>query len=221
MSAKTQAWACRYIERGFAPVPVPARSKNPNRPGWQLERHALEDVPRVWRNGQGVGLLTGEPSGWLVDVDLDVAEAVAVAGRFLEPTLTSGRGEVLELHWWYRAEGARNREYRDTDGKKKLVELRANGRHTLVAPSVHPGGDVYAWNAAAGIEIAMAAAVELEIAVNKVATAALIARHLPEHRSLGGGGRHDFALALVGYMLRVGRLDREIVFRSAPGCLGC
>lgn len=47
MSAATQDAARRYIERGFAPIPVPASSKNPNRPGWEGERHTLEDVPRA------------------------------------------------------------------------------------------------------------------------------------------------------------------------------
>ncbi len=91
MSAATQDAARRYIGRGWAPIPVPANSKNPSRLDWESERWALEDVPQVWNNGQNIGLLTGEPSGGLVDVDLDCPEAVAQAGRFLPPTLTSGR----------------------------------------------------------------------------------------------------------------------------------
>jgi len=42
VSAKTQAYARRYIELGFAPIPVPAGLKNPNRGGWESERHTLE-----------------------------------------------------------------------------------------------------------------------------------------------------------------------------------
>jgi hypothetical protein len=209
MSAKTQAYARRYIELGFAPIPVPAGSKNPNRHGWESERHTLEDVPRCWNNGQNVGLLTGAPSKWLVDVDLDIPEAVAVAGRFLEPTRTSGHGQSLDSHWWYYAREAETKEYRDTAGKKKVIEFRAGGRQTLVAPSVHPDGNEYAWNTELEIE-AMSAA-DLEHDVNKLATAALIARHLPQHRKLGGGGRHDYALALAGFMLRDNRLDQKTV----------
>jgi hypothetical protein len=145
----------------------------------------------------------------LVDVDLDVPEAVSIAGRFLEPTRTSGHGEQLDLHWWYLAEAARTRDYLDTDGRKKLIELRANGRQTLVAPSLHPDGNEYAWNLA--LELVTVEARELEQAVNKLATATLIACHLPEHRRFGGGGRHDFALALAGYMLRNNRLNRQTV----------
>ena len=190
MTAKTRACARRYIEHGFAPIPVPVGSKNPNRLGWESEQHTLEDVPRCWTNGQNVGLLTGAPSKWLVDVDLDVLEAVAVAGRFLEPTRTSGHGQALNSHWWYHARDAETKEYRDTDGKKKFTI-----------------------NAIA-LEIEKMPAAELEHDVNKLATAALIARHLPEHRKLGGGGRHDYALALAGFMLRDSRLDQKTVLTT-------
>jgi hypothetical protein len=78
-----------------------------------------------------------------------------------------------------------------------------------VAPSLHPDGDEYAWHPV--LELVTVEARELEQAVNKLATATLIARHLPEHRRHGGGGRHDYALALAGYMLRDNRLDRETV----------
>lgn len=205
----TQVWARRYIERGLSPIPVPPRSKNPNREGWQHERHGLEEVDRVWSNGQGIGLLCGAPSRWLVDVDLDVPEAVFLAGRFLSPTRTSGHGDALDAHWWFYSEGIETKMFYDTDGKKRLIELRANGCQTIVAPSVHPDGDEYQWNTA--LEVETVAASELRRDINKLATAVLIARPLPEHRKLGGGGRHDYALALAGYMLRNGRLDRQTV----------
>jgi putative DNA primase/helicase len=98
-----QRAAVRYIERGGAVIPVPPGSKDPGRDEWQNMRVTAEDVPRYWTNGQNVGLLTGEPSGWLVDVDLDVEEAVKVAGRFLPQTLTSGRKSRPHSHWWFRA----------------------------------------------------------------------------------------------------------------------
>src|SRR5215216_219776 len=209
MSARSQEWARHYIESGYAPVQVPTGSKNPNRRGWERERHTLEDVARCWNNGQNIGLLTGEPSGWLVDVDLDVPEAVPIARRLLEPTRTSGHGDALDSHWWYVAEGSENKEYRDSDGKKKPIEFRAGGRQTLVEPSIHPDGHEYVWNTER--QVAKIRASELAHDVNKLATAALIARHLSEHEKFGGGGRHDFALALAGFMLRDGRLDRRTV----------
>ncbi len=104
MSANTAARrqaAVSYLARGLAVIPVPSGEKNPNRPGWQDERLTAEDVPRCWTNGQNIGLLTGAPSAGRVDVDLDADEAVSIGGRFLPPTLTSGRQTRPHSHWWY------------------------------------------------------------------------------------------------------------------------
>ena len=88
--------AARYVERGWAPVPIPARQKGPQIPGWQRLRMSASDVPRYFNNGQNIGIITGKASGWLVTVDLDCPEDVTLAGRFLEPTLTGGRESVSE-----------------------------------------------------------------------------------------------------------------------------
>ncbi|MGH3087466.1 MAG: bifunctional DNA primase/polymerase, partial [Rubrobacteraceae bacterium] len=209
MSADERRKAARsYIERGASVIPVPAGENNPGRRGWEDLRIAPEEVDSYWTNGQNIGLLTGEPSGWLVDVDLDSEEAVKLSGRFLPPTLTSGRKERPHSHWWYRSEGVESRDFKDTD-KSKLVELRANGRQTIVAPSLHPSGDEYVWHRGSGLEVERIEAGELEERLRELATASLIARHLPKHREHGGGGRHDYALALSGFLLRPGRLDEE------------
>jgi hypothetical protein len=186
VSTTTQEAARRYIERGFAPIPVPPNSKNPGRDGWQEERYKLEDVPEASNSGQNIGLLTGQPSGWLVDVDLDCPEAVALAGRLLPTTLTSGREGSTDSHWWYVAEGTENGEWKDTDGRKKLIELRGTGRQTLVEPSEHPSGGRYSWSRRK-FGIAVVEAAKLRARCTELATATLIARHLPKHRDAGGG----------------------------------
>jgi hypothetical protein len=209
VSAMTQAWVRRYIERDFAPIPVPPGAKSPNRPGWQDERMGLEDVPRFFDNGQNVGVLNGLPSGWKVCADLDVAEATELAGRFMPPTLTSGRERRPHSHWWLISPEARTDKFKDVDGTM-LLELRSTGCQTIVAPSIHPGGDRYVWHGESGLGIAHVEAAELRRRLREFATAVLIARHLPKLRneSTGeGGGRHDYALALSGFLLRSGRLD--------------
>jgi hypothetical protein len=216
MSSDSQEAAARYMGRGDAVIPIPAGSKNPGRNGWESLRLTPQDIPDYWPNGQGIGLLTGEPSGWLVDVDLDVEEAVSIAGRFLPQTLTSGRESRPHSHWWFRARGARNRDFRDTDGKKRLVELRSTGRQTLVAPSMHPSGEYYTWHTQSGLEVAEIPADELEEKVRELATATLIARRLPKLRDEStdeGGGRHDYAMALSGFLLRPGRLEEASVLK--------
>src|SRR5690606_32997876 len=49
------------------------------------------DEPETFLAGENVGIRLGDPSGGLVDVDLDCAEAIALAPTFLPPTATFGR----------------------------------------------------------------------------------------------------------------------------------
>jgi hypothetical protein len=79
----------RYVRRGFAMVPIPHGKKSPVLGGWEGLRLSSDELSEHF-NGkpQNVGLLLGQPSGGLVDVDLDVEEVKRVAGRFLPPTLT-------------------------------------------------------------------------------------------------------------------------------------
>src|SRR5919202_3475605 len=136
MAPDTQQAVRRYIERGLAPIPVPRGSKKPKLEGWENLRITVEEIPDYWTNGQNVGVLCGEPSGWLVDVDLDHHLARKMAGRFLQPTCTSGRQNSPDSHWWYHAEGLQTKTFRDLDQKKKLIEIRSTGTQTLVEPSV-------------------------------------------------------------------------------------
>src|SRR5215210_3195993 len=170
--------AARYIRRGYTVVPVPPGSKNPGRPGWERLRITEEDVPCYFADGENIGIHVGEPSGWRVDVDLDTPEARKVAGRFLEPTLTSGRASAPDSHWWYVSPGAEHRPFTDLSGKM-ILELRSTGHHTLVAPSVHPSGERYRWSES-GIEAREISSAELTRRCQELATAALIARHIPE-----------------------------------------
>ncbi len=204
--------AARYIERGWAPVPIPARQKGPRISDWQHLRLGLEDIPRYFNNGQNVGIINGKASGGLVTVDLDRPEAVALAGRFLDPTLTSGRESVPDSHWWYYSP---NLEHRAFEGIPKsasegtILELRSTDHQTVVEPSIHPSGERYRWSRG-GLDPLEIGAEELTNAGRHLATAALIACHLPESKERGGGGgRYHYALALAGYLLRHGVAAEE------------
>jgi hypothetical protein len=204
----TREYAKSYLDQNLAIIPIPAGKKGPVLPDWQKLRIQLEDVPQFF-NGKAlnIGILLGEPSGGLVDVDLDVEEAVKIAGRFLPPTLTSGRENTPRTHWWFRAPAAETEKWKDTDGRM-LVELRSTGCQTVVEPSVHPEGDHYLWHRGSESSIADTSAEDLSRACRELATAVLIARHLPPV-----GGRHDYAMALAGYLLRPRRLDEKTVLK--------
>lgn len=67
------------LEMGWQPIPIPARSKNPGRDDWQLERWTLADVAERFAASNNIGVLTGEPSHGLTDVDLDCEAAIRCA----------------------------------------------------------------------------------------------------------------------------------------------
>src|SRR5882724_3884070 len=70
--------ALDYLRRGWQPIPVPHRSKKPALKGWPDLRLTAADLARHF-NGQpsNLGILLGEPSGGLVDADLDCARWLA------------------------------------------------------------------------------------------------------------------------------------------------
>lgn len=136
--------ARRYLERGYLPVPVAPRDKNALLKDWPSLRLGPDDLRKWFGGNNNLGLILGEPSGWLVDVDLDCEEARRLAPRFLPPTdAKTGRPGAPDSHWWYISAGAETRQFRDSVTNKMIVELRSTGGQTLVGPSVHPSGEVY------------------------------------------------------------------------------
>jgi putative DNA primase/helicase len=205
--------ALAYHRRGLRVIPVKPRGKAPALEEWQ-NQELTEDELLAHFGGpeKNVGIVTGEASGDLAVVDPDCVEAVRLAPRFLLDTgMVHGRAGKPRGGLWYRSPGVASIRAKDTDGTM-LLELRANGCQSVVPPSVHPSGEPYSW--AARGEPAFLEAGDLENAFRECATAVLVCRHLPpakDERTGEGGGRHDFALPLVGYLMR--RLDPEGVGR--------
>jgi hypothetical protein len=208
----TRDAAREYMARGWSPIPVPARAKNPNRPGWQNERHTIDDVDGAFDSEGNIGLLLGEASDDLCDVDLDCDETIAAAPFFLPHTdRWHGRASHRRSHAWYvvtdepslRRVSFVDPTRKDTNGKAcTLVELRANGHQTIVPPSLHDEtGELITWESEG--EPARVTAGELRVAVAKVAACALIAWRWPD------GARHDAALALAGLLLRGGMAPHD------------
>ena len=195
--------AARYLGQGWAPIPLPPRSKDPGRKDWQDLRPTAADLDALFPAGveRNVGLLLGEPSGGLVDVDLDCPEAVAAAPFLLPRTgRVSGRAGNPKSHYWYLVSdppAKASEKYTDCD-RSCLVELRSTGGQTVVFPSSHEGtGERVVWHSAddpAQVELSA-----LRSAVRAVAAAAILARHWPAK-----GARHDARLDLAGGLLRGG-----------------
>jgi hypothetical protein len=135
--------AAAYTRRGWSVVPIPAGAKGPTLKGWPALRINEHELASHFQNDSNIGLILGEPSSWLVDVDLDCDEAVELAGQYLPATGTvSGREGRPGSHRWYIAEGATTAKHTDSGGDM-IVELRSTGCQTVVGPSVHPSGGRY------------------------------------------------------------------------------
>jgi DNA repair protein RadA/Sms len=195
--------AISYRSRGWMPIPIPQGSKNPNRRGWQKERWALDDLPRCFNNDQNIGLLLGQPSCGLVDVDLDSPEARSIAESILPGTqMISGRTGSPSSHRWYVCNPLVTTTkfldplLADTDERATIVEIRSTGGQTLVPPSIHPTGEIYEWQGE--LSPALVTGDALQESVRRLAACALVARHWKR------GQRHYTSLALAGALLRAG-----------------
>src|SRR4051812_43541815 len=96
--------AISYCRRGWSVIPIEHRAKGPRLREWQKLRLTESDLPVHFRGSpQNIGVLQGEPSGWLVDVDLDHPRAVALADEYLPATpLVFGRANKPRSHRLYR-----------------------------------------------------------------------------------------------------------------------
>ena len=191
--------ALGYVERGYAVVPVGPHSKKPRLKAWAALRISATDIPRYFREGDNIGVLLGEASNGLVDVDLDCAEALRLSDAFLPATsLVHGRPSNRASHRWYLVPlpCGKTQKFSDTDGTT-LVEFRSTGGQTVVPPSTHESGESLVWERQG--EPAEVDLKRLLDSVAKLAAAALLARHWP-----ATGSRHEAALALAGLLFRAG-----------------
>src|SRR5262245_34692249 len=200
-----------YINRGWAPIPVPFREKRPTDKGWQKRTITLENVHRYFDTGpQNVGVQMGPKSGGLADVDLDSREAVALAPYFLPPTpAVFGRASKPRSHHLYKLDGVPSEaviQFYDPDGEI-IVELRigggGKGAQTVFPGSTHESDEAIEWNEQGEPPRSPFAAVDA--AVRNLAAGSLLMRAWPNE-----GSRHHGALALGGFLARAGWSDDDI-----------
>lgn len=181
-----------YRARGWATIRVQPLGKAPitDTVSWRDRT----DEADTFAPGDNVGIRLGEPSGGLVDIDLDSLEAVALAHHFLPPTATFGRASKLRSHWVYQcATPPKTRKHSSSH-----IELRSTGAQTVFPPSIHETGEPIAWSDATPITALDEAA--LVQAFGRLAAATTIARAWPRLT----GNRHDTVLALAGCLWHEG-----------------
>jgi hypothetical protein len=196
-----------YFQRGWMPLPVPFRSKNPGFDGWQNFTVTEADLPQHFNEQrQNIGVLLGRASGDLADVDLDCAEAVALAPHFLPVTgAIFGRQARPRSHWLYVAPIPNKVTFTNPVTGKRLVEILTNGQQAIFPGSAHKDtGELVRWYEEG--ETACVSAPDLIKASQRLASATLLAQHWPQE-----GSRQDAALALAGGLLRADCTEDEAV----------
>lgn len=179
------------------PIPIPCDRKGPVIPRWQDLRLEESDIDQHFTENDNIGVLLGEPSGGLIDVDLDSNEAVLLAKTFLPKTgAVFGRPSKPASHFLYLCNAIpASAQFKHPSGKM-IAELRSTGLQTVFPPSRHSGEHV-TW-----VSNGEPASVEGNCLYSKIAKlsgAALLAMHWPDK-----GSRQEAALALAGALLRDG-----------------
>jgi hypothetical protein len=146
-SSSVLSAALEYIADGFAVAPVKRATKEPAAgKGWNGLRITRESAVAYFNDDTDIGFLCGEPSAWHVDIDIDAADALALADRFLPITgLTFGRKSKPAAHRLYIAERAKSRRFVDPTTGRMIVEIRSTDLMTVMPPSTHPSGELTEW----------------------------------------------------------------------------
>lgn len=194
-----------YTQAGFFTLPIPFGRKGPRLKDWSNLRLQVDDLPKFFNgSSESIGVLLGEPSGGLIDIDLDVGEAIHLADEFLSPTPCEfGRKSKPRSHRLYLSNPIPETiQYQDPDGTM-LVELRSTGFQTVFPPSIHPSGELISFSQNGTPE--SIEGLELQRKVVRLAAAALLVRYWPQQ-----GSRQDAALALAGGLAHAKWTDTEI-----------
>lgn len=192
---------------GYALTPVAVGGKAPIFEEWQSRDVPLDALRASFaESSYNIGVRLGEPSGDLIDIDLDCPEALAIADAFLPSTpAIFGRAGKPRSHRLYRAR--LGTEKFEDHKKGMLLELRSTGGQTVLPGSVHTSGESIEWDGWDRPRIPEAVRVdtqELRRTVALLAASTFLGQHYPAK-----GARHDFELGLAGGLLRAGVMPAD------------
>lgn len=198
--------ATEYYLKGWQPIPIPFRSKNPNYSGWSVQDtkgglsidHPENNLAQKFNSEtckpQNIGILLGKPSNFLVDIDLDNFWSVQLAAYFLPETKAIfGRKSKRRSHYLYYCPEAKTEKFQFSE---MIVEIRSTGMQTVFPGSIHESGEDVTWDVCD--EPSKISLEELRSTVGKLAAASLLAELWVDTK------RHDLSLCVSGALLTNG-----------------
>lgn len=202
--------ASKWLKLGISPIPIHPSGKRPKGgEGWTELRVKEETIPKFFQSNDNVGALWGEPSGWVVDIDLDIPEACAAAEVLFPPTYCYGRKGNPRSHYLFRCQNCKTSKFALKD-LGTIVEIRSSGSQSVIPPSIHPSGEPY--KVYTDMPFKDVNRSTLEQQVRLVAAAAVLGYYYDE------GSRHDYVHAVTGALCRA-KWTEENIFRFIKAVL--
>ena len=132
--------ALEYCERGWSVFPLIGKQPRIDWKDYQTTRASKEQVTAWWTKdpGAGIGLALGPVSG-VVRLDADGSVEVPELPATLSFSTPNGRG------WLFKYEAGVETEVLVKSGEHEELRLQSTGAYTVIPPSPHPSGGVYAW----------------------------------------------------------------------------
>jgi putative DNA primase/helicase len=205
MSATARGEAVEYRRRGWSPIPIKERSKEPNLLELQpyLNRKATKEELDTWR-WSGVGIVTGPVSGVLV-LDIDGPEGEAELRKHGHPATPMVRSASGGMHLYFK-----HPEHHVRTGIRVApgLDVKASGGYVVAPPSIGENGKPYEWIISPQDE---------ELADPPGWLMSLLERERPKGSAppvgerIPPGKRNDVLASLAGSMRRRGMGEAEIL----------
>ena len=152
--------ALNLAAHGFRVLPIRPGMKHPPMAAWQQAATTRTEAIGAWWNGlyrgHGVGIATGHldtgEGFFVLDIDerdtfsgTDTLHDLEKVHGQLPATITSITGSGSE-HRYLRVPAGRAVPRKDQSGRLGAgLDIRGEGGQVVVAPTVHPNGNAYAW----------------------------------------------------------------------------
>jgi len=128
----------QYVSRGWQPLKLQPGTKKITEKDWASGKvkYSQDD----FKGFNNIGILLGEMSGGITDVDIDDLELVEAASIFLPQTggcfgRYYGKDTQQLAHYLYRCVGDQSFELKRPSGKGMAIEIRSAGKQTVFPPS--------------------------------------------------------------------------------------
>ena len=182
-----------YIDQGFSIIPLKAKSKQPKHTKWNITQFTESD----FSEGDNIGVKLGEPSGGILDTDIDNPKLLKIAGNFLLKTgMIFGHESNPDSHHIYKCADKWKTKQFAFEGKM-YAEIRGSGSYTVFPDSIHEGtGEVITFSSIGKPSLVTYS--DLEKSVALMCAAGLLAEVWIE------GSRHYTTMDLAGVLAKHG-----------------